>query len=193
MTMRAALAALLLFSAIGCKPESARRSDIAAKQVVEKRRHIGKTIIEPEKFAEQAGELAAAEHAFLTRRKSRVTILRGQHSVVASQTTLISLLAQGFPISDASRADINAKLHAFQMQLDKTANDIEQLQRVSADAWEARDEAMIAQLDKLDELRRAAWHSLDEAPLVPSPGLSRVSVRADGQSTRVQRHARRAH
>lgn len=185
MTMRAALAALLLFSAIGCKPESARRSDSAAKQVVEKRKHLA--------VGMEVAALVEAEHAFLTRRKSRVTILRGQHSVVASQTSLISLLAQGFPITEASRADINVKLHAFQMQLDKTANDIEQLERVDAKAWQARDEAMIAEMDSLDELRRAAWHSLAAAPLVPSPALSRVSVRVDGQSTRVQRHARRAH
>jgi hypothetical protein len=52
---------------------------------------------------------------------------------------------------------------------------------------------VIAEMDKLDEVRRAAWHSLAAAPLVSSPGLSRVSVRVDGQSTRVQRHARRAH
>lgn len=180
--MRRALAALLLFSAIGCKPESARRSDTAARQVVEKRKHLA--------FGKELAELAEAEHAFLTRRKSRVEILRGQHSVIASQTTLISLLGQGFRISEPSRANINAKLHTFQMALDETANEIEQLQRVSADAWETRDAAMIASMDKLDEVRRAAWQSLDEAPLLPD---FRVSVRADGQSTRVQRHARRAH
>jgi hypothetical protein len=181
MTTRA-LVALLLFCAIGCKPESARRSDVAAKQVIEKRKHLA--------LGKEAAALAEAERTFLERRKSRVTILRGQHSVIASQTTLISLLAQGFPITEASRKDINAKLDAFQMQLDKTSNDIEQLQRVNAEAWQARDEALIAELDKLDELRRAAWHSLDEAPLLPD---FRVSVRGDGQSTRVQRHARRAH
>jgi hypothetical protein len=182
MMKRAALAALLLFPAIGCKPESARRSDVAAKELVEKRKHLA--------IGKEALALAEAEHAFLTHRKSRVAILRGQHSVVASQRSLISLLAQGFSITEASRADINAKLSAFQMQLDKTANDIEQLQRVNAAAWEHRDAAVIAEMDKLDEVRRAAWRSLDEAPLVPD---FRVSVRADGQSTRVQRHARRAH
>lgn len=180
--MKRVLAALLLFSAIGCKPESARRSDTAAKQVIEKRKHLA--------IGKEAADLAEAEHAFLTRRKSRVAILQGQHSVVASQTTLISLLAQGFSLSDASRMDINAKLHAFQMQLDETANAIEQLKRVSASQWEARDAAIIEAMDKLDEARRAAWHSLEAAPLVPD---FRVSVRADGQSTRVQRHARRAH
>lgn len=189
MTTRA-LAALLLFSAIGCKPESARKADVSAKQVVEKRKSIGRTIVQPDKFAKETAELAAAERAFLTRRKARVQILRGQHSVIASQTSLISLLAQGFPISEPSRVDINAKLHAFQMALDQTANQIEQLQRVNAETWESRDEAMIEAMDNLDEARRAAWHSLDEAPLVPD---FRVSVRADGQSTRVQRHARRAH
>jgi hypothetical protein len=185
-----ALAALLLFSAIGCKPESARRADASAKQIVEKRKNLGKAIAEPGKLANETAELAKLHREFLSRRHSRVEILRGQHSVIASQTTLISLLAQGFAISEASRKNINAKLHTFQMALDTTANEIEHLRTVGVDAWEARDTAMIDAMEKLDEVRRAAWHSLDEAPLVDE---NRVSVRADGQSTRVQRHARRAH
>ena len=187
---RAALAALLLFSAIGCKPESARRSDTAAKTVIEQRKAFGRAIVRPEKFAKQTGELAAAERQFLSRRVSRVQILRGQHSVIASQSMLISELANGFSISEASRATINAKLQTFQMELDSTANAIEQLKRVPAANWETRDTAMVEAMDKLDEVRRAAWHCLDEAPLLPD---FHVSVRADGQSTRVQRHARRAH
>lgn len=190
---RAALAALLLFSAIGCKPESARRADHAAEQVVDKRKSFGKALLQPDKFGEQTAELARAEQKFLTRRESRVGILRGKHSVIASQTMLISSLAQGFTISDLSRADINVKLHAFQMQLDKTSNDIEVLAVTSVDNWEPRDEAITESMDNLDEVRRAAWHSLAAAPLVEPTPESRVSVRPDGQSTRVQRHARRAH
>jgi hypothetical protein len=190
---RAALAALLLFYAIGCKPESARRADHAAKEVVGKRKSFGKAILQPDKFAKETAELAVAERKFLARRKSRVDILHGKHSVIASQTVLISSLAQGFSISDVSRTDINVKLHAFQMQLDKTSNEIELLASTGVDHWEARDEAMTESMDHLDEVRRAAWQSLTAAPLVEPPPESRVSVRPDGQSTRVQRHARRAH
>jgi hypothetical protein len=193
MMKRAALAALLLFFAIGCKPESARRADYAAEQVVEKRKSFGKALVQPDKFGRETAELAQAEQKFLARRKSRIDILHGKHSVIASQTMLISSLAQGFAISDVSRANINGKLHAFQMQLDKAANEIEQLGATGVYDWEARDVAMTESMDNLDEVRRAAWHSLAEAPLVESTPESRVSVRPDGQSTRVQRHARRAH
>lgn len=190
---RAALAALLIFSAIGCKPESARRADHAAEQVIEKRKSVGKALIQPDKFGEETAELAKAEQKFLARRQSRIDILRGKQSVIASQTMLISSLAQGFTISDLSRTDINVKLHAFQMQLDKTSNDIELLAVTGVDNWEPRDDAITVSMDKLDEVRRAAWHSLTAAPLVEPTPESRVSVRPDGQSTRVQRHARRAH
>src|SRR4051794_28501042 len=108
-----ALAALLLFSAIGCKPESARRADQSAKQLVEKRKSIGMAVYEPQKLV----QLADAERDFVSRRQSRVDILSGQHAVIASQPTLISLLAQGFSISEASRANVNAKLQMFQMAL----------------------------------------------------------------------------
>jgi chromosome segregation ATPase len=163
MSIRAALAIVIAFA--GCKPESARKADRAAKDVIEQRADLEKAE-QPDQVALERKELSAAAQQFTESRRIRIAALRGEHSVIATQIRLISTLTEYSRITDGGRADINNKLSAFQMRLDEAKNQIEGLAGAAADAWEQRDDAVRDAMDALESARKAAWRSLDDAPRI---------------------------
>lgn len=161
----AALAIALAFA--GCKPETARKADRAAKDVLHQRADLEKAVEQqPERAGAESQELSAAAKQFIERRRIRIAALRGQHSVIATQLQLISTFAEAARITDAGRADINNKLSAFRMRLDEAANHIEGLRDTGADSWQQRHDAVQDAMDVLESARKAAWRALDDAPRI---------------------------
>ena len=173
---RLGLAAVVvtLVASTACKPESARRADHAAKQTLAQRAELqaaaarigeGSDIVEStSKVLHEAGELAQAAQEFETRRTARISALRAQLDVIASQPKMIGTMAKSLPLSDAGRSEVNAKLTQLHGQLDETSNMIDGLQQVEVDAWEQRDSEMTAAMQRLDDARKAAWRALQRAP-----------------------------
>lgn len=170
---RVVLAALFagLFATSACKPDSARKADRAAEAVTRQRTQLERELDADkpvtEKAAdvlEHAGRLVQADAEFRRRRDLRVDILRGQHSVIATQSLLIAAMAESFPLTDGGRADVNEKLTTFQSVLDETENLIEGLRRADASTWQELDDQATDAMKRLDDARSAAWGALDDAP-----------------------------
>jgi hypothetical protein len=165
MSIRTALAIVIAFA--GCKPETARKADRAAEDVLEQRADLKKAAQgEPHQVAVESKELSAAAQRFTETKRIRIAALRGEHSVIATQIKLISTLAEHSPITDAGRADINNKLSAFQLRLDEAKNQIEGLAGAAVDTWEQRDDAVRDAMSALESARKAAWRALDDAPRI---------------------------
>lgn len=165
MSLRTALAIVIAFA--GCKSETARKADRAAKDVLEQRADLKEAVkTAPDEVAVESEELSAAAKLFTERRRIRIAALRGEHSVIATQARLISTLSEHAPVTDSGRADINNKLSAFQMRLTEARNQIEGLGTAAADVWEQRDDAVRDAMDALESARKAAWRSLDDAPRI---------------------------
>ena len=161
----AALAIALAFA--GCKSETARKADRAAKDVLHQRADLEKAVQQqPVDAAAESKELSAAAKQFIERRRIRIAALSGQHSVIASQLQLISTFAEYARITDAGRADINNKLSAFRMKLDEAINQIDGLREVGADSWQQRHDAVQDAMDALESARKSAWRALDDAPRI---------------------------
>jgi hypothetical protein len=169
MTRLLAIAILL----VACKPESARRADRAAEDVVEQRKDVveaakklpDKPLAEGarELFAE-TGELTKAARKFELQKSRRLAMLQQTHDLAALQTGVIGVLARDLQITDAARGDINEKLTRFQMRLDETANLIEGLFSVEIDVWEQRDSEVTDAMKRLEDARKAAWDAVEDAP-----------------------------
>ena len=167
------LGALVLMQIIACKPESARRADRAAKDLVEKRNDLVEAAKQlPDKpLAEgaqavlaEAGELAQAAHDFEHQKSRRIATLVIARDLTATQSALIGVLARDTPITDAARGDVNEKLTRLQTRLDEASNLIEGLANVTIDAWEERNTAATDAMKRLDDARADAWEALEEAP-----------------------------
>jgi hypothetical protein len=156
----------------GCQPETARKADRAAKDVIEQRADLKQAAREePAQIGSESQELSDAARLFTERKRVRIAALRGEHSVIATQVKLISTMAEYFPLSDQGRADVNNKLTELQKRLDAAGNQIEGLAGVGAEQWSARDDAVRDAMDQLDAARRAAWRALQDAPR-PHPTAS---------------------
>jgi hypothetical protein len=165
MSIRAALAIAIALP--GCKSETARQADRAADEVLEHRADLKQAArTNPERVAEQSKELSVVARQFTENKRIRIAALRGQHSVIATQLMLISTLTEYSRITDASRADINNKLSAFQMRLDEAKNQIEGLAGATADGWKQRDDAVRDAMNTLESARKAAWNALEDAPRI---------------------------
>ena len=165
--------ALALLAVVACKPESARRSDRAAKDLVEEREELVKAARElpdgdvvkgTKAVLEEAGDLARAADRFERQKSRRLAALQLSHDLAASQTGLISVLARDMPITDAARGEINGKLTRLQMRLDEATNLIEGLMRVQLDGWEARNTDVTDAMKRLEDARKDAWDALEDAP-----------------------------
>jgi hypothetical protein len=164
--MRLALAIVIAFA--GCKPETARKADRAAADVVEQRADL-KQAAESENPAAvvvEAEELSAAERLFTERKRIRIAALRGEHSVIGTQVMLISTLAEYSQLTDAGRADINNTLTTFHRRLDEAGNQIEGLDRTGAVDFSQRDDAVREAMSLLEAARKAAWRALHDAPRI---------------------------
>lgn len=158
--------AALLVAIAACKPESARKADRAAEELTEARQQAideGPALARPKVAVAEAGRLAKAEQEFRSRRALRIQVLRGEHSVIATQPLVVGTMARSFPLTDAARAEVNGKLTEFKNALLETENLIEGLERVDANAWALRHDAVVDALTRLDDVRKATWHALDDA------------------------------
>jgi len=158
-----------VFTIAACKPESARRADRAAKDVVEQREDVveaTKRSASVEEVLEEAGELVQAANAFEWQRSRRIMELRMEHDLTASQAGVIGVLARDLPITDAARGEINEKLSRLHSRLDEATNLIEGLARVGVDTWEQRDDAATEAMKRLRAARKDAWEALDDAPQI---------------------------
>ena len=156
----------------GCQPETARKADRAAKDVIEEREDLRQTARdEPAQVGSASQELSDAARRFAERKRIRIAALRGEHSVIGTQLKLISTLAEYFPLTDQGRAGVNNELTALQMRLDEAGNQIEGLVGVGAERWNERDDAVRDAMGKLDAARRSAWRALQDAPR-PHPNAS---------------------
>ena len=163
--IKVCLAIAVVFA--GCKPETARKAERAAKDVVEQRQDLKEAAkSDPTKAAAESRELSQAAQLFIERKRIRIAALRGEHSVIATQRNLIATMSEYFPLTDAGRAEINNKLSQFQMRLDEASNHIEGLDGTAADHWVERDDAVREMMEKLDAARKAAWRALQDAPRV---------------------------
>jgi hypothetical protein len=165
-TLRLAALIGLLLAAPACKPESARRADRAAKELAEAREKVrdeGPGLAKPERVVNEAGKLAKAEAEFRKGKTLRIQVLRAEHSVIATQPLQIGTMAKSFTLTDAGRAEVNEKLTTFTSTLTETANLLDGLERVDADAWTERQDAATEAMTRLDDARSAAWHALDDA------------------------------
>jgi len=178
-------AVLLAFG--GCKSESARKADNAAKNVQAQRKDLDKAqaalnderkeiaeqkkdmLDESKSIAKEGAELAKANSEFEFRRMARVNALRAELAVIATQPNLISTMAQNFALTDDGRAKVSEKLSVFQLRLDEARNQIEALIRVDAAQWTARHDAVRDAMKRVDAARDAAWDALDDAPRVARP------------------------
>ena len=161
--------ALGLVAANGCKPETARKSDKAAENVVEKRQNLDdkmekKTTADSKRIDEKAQDLTKASAQFEARKDVRIAGLRAEHDVIAAQPDLIMSLSQTFPLTDAGRSAVGERVKAFKDQLDDVGNRINELGSTGADEWKQRDDAMTDAVTKLENARNAAWKALEDAP-----------------------------
>lgn len=110
-----------------------------------------------------ARELADASNEFKYRKMVRIQTLRAVHAVEASQPMLINAFAQGFPLVEKDRGEVNEKLLNFQMRLDEAGNAIQSLELVEAKDWEARNDAVSKALERVEDAREDVWESLRDA------------------------------
>jgi hypothetical protein len=166
-----------------CKPESARRTEQAARKVQEERAQLEQTAarvvenVEAERprlvsdsvaVIAQASELAHAQSEFERRKAERIECVEATYAVVATQPMVISTLARNLPITDASRGAVNQRLSVMQMHLDEAHNLIEGLHTAGAEVWDKRDAQVRDALERLERARQAAWSTLADAPTVTS-------------------------
>ena len=168
-----AVVATLVFSA-ACKPESARRADHAAKETLAEREDLHEAaarlgespdvVDNATKVLHETGELVRAAQEFERRRAGRISALRAQFRVIASQPQMIGTMAAHLPLTDVARAAVNMKLVLLRGRLEEATNLIEGLEKVELDAWEQRDSEATEAMQRLDDARRDAWRTLERAP-----------------------------
>jgi hypothetical protein len=193
LTLAAALACMA-----SCKPESARRTEQAARKVQEERAALERTTrrvtddIEAERprlvsdsvaVIAQATELAHAQSEFERRKAERIECVQAIYGVVATQPMVISTLARNLPITDASRGAVNKRLSTMQMRLDEAHNLIQGLHSAGADVWDKRDAQVREALERLERARQAAWNTLADAPSLDNAARSRRAETLDRDAT----------
>ena len=107
-----------------------------------------------------------AEHsaAFAARRQNRYRALDAQLQVIATQPILINTMAKVFPLTEAGRTLVTAKLQTLQMRFDEAKNQVALVRTCSAEQCEDVDERATDAMNRLDAAREDAWDALDKAP-----------------------------
>lgn len=153
-----------------CKPESARRADRAAKDVVSQREDLVEAARQlpdqPGAVLAEVGELATAAAEFERQRSRRLAALGSQYDVNATQASLVGVLARDLPITDAARGEVNERLTRLHARLTEAADLIEGLGMVHIDAWEERNTAVTEAMERLDDAATDAWEALEDAPQI---------------------------
>lgn len=114
-------------------------------------------------FGCKSDKTALRDERFETRRDIRVNALEAELQVINTQPVMINAIAQSFPLTAASRADVTDKLQKLQMRYDEAKNQVEGLKAVAADQFNAADDKTRDAMDKLHRARKDAWDAVTDA------------------------------
>lgn len=126
--------------------------------------HVDEIADHVKDVAREAGRYAQAEQDFIHLRALRISSLRAEHSVVASQPLLIQAIAGVKTLTPELRTRLDENMAIFRQRLARTRDMIEQLQYASAADWERRDDEIGRAMAGLRLARDASWQALDEHP-----------------------------
>lgn len=124
--------------------------------------HVGDIAEQVKDVSREAGELAAAEQDFQNLRVLRISALRAEHSVAASQPLLIHVIAIEKPLPPVLRKRLDENLVIFRSRLAQTRAAIEKLQHVDAADWERRDDEVGRAMAGMFIARDASWQIIDD-------------------------------
>jgi hypothetical protein len=175
LRFRNLVVAVGLLAAQGCnKSDSAKHADNAADKVSDKaddlrdeRKDLGDKKVDEvkqsKKVVEEAQGMADAKAEFEARRTIRYQALEAELQVINTQPQLINAIAQNFPLTADSRADVTDKLQKLQMRYDEARNQVELLKTSSADNFKDADDKARDAMDKLHDARKDAWDAVKDA------------------------------
>lgn len=160
-----------LVAAYGCKGNGA---DKASDKVMDKsddvhnaRKDLGDKKVDEmkqtSKVVESSQEMANANADFEAKRDIRVQSLEAELAATHLQPQMINAIADNFPLTAASRADVTTKLQILQMAYDHAKNQVEGLKKVSPDTFKDADDNTRAAFDKLHDARKDAWDAVKDA------------------------------
>jgi hypothetical protein len=104
------------------------------------------------------------ERDFTAEREVRYRAFDAQLAVIATQPTIISAMANVFPLTEAGRADVSDKLQKLQMRFDEAKNQVGLVRTALPDHVDDAETKAKDAMGRLDEARKAAWDALDRAP-----------------------------
>lgn len=146
-----------LIAANGCRSNPAdNAADKAAGSRVDK-------MTETHKVVEKENDLATASANFEAQREVRVQALQAELGVTKLQPMMINAIADNFPLTADSRADVTDKLQKLQMRLDEATNQVKALEHASSDTFKDADDATRETFDKLHDARKDAWDAVKDA------------------------------
>ena len=118
---------------------------------------------EADKAADKVTDMANASADFETHRDIRVKSLEAELAATSLQPQMINAIADNFPLTAASRADVTDKLQKLQMRFDEAKNQVEGLKKVSPDTFKDADDKTRDAFDKLHDARKDAWDAIKDA------------------------------
>lgn len=146
-----------LIAANGCRSNPAdNAADKAAGSRVDK-------MTETHKVVEKANDLATASANFEAQREVRVQALQAELGVTKLQPMMINAIADNFPLTADSRADVTDKLQKLQMRYDEARNQVELLKVSSAASFPEADDKARDAMDKLHDATKDAWDAIEDA------------------------------
>jgi hypothetical protein len=174
-SLRNIAVAVGLVAAAGCnKSDNAKNADNAADEVSDKADDLNEQrqdladqkvdeVEQSGKVVESANEMANATADFDARRSIRYQALSAELSVINTQPQLINAIAQNFPLTAESRADVTDKLQKMQTRYDEARNQVEVLKTTGADSFGDADDKARDAMDKLHDATKDAWDAVQDA------------------------------
>jgi len=174
-SLKSLVVAVGLVASSGCnKSDNAHNADIAASKVSDKaddlrneRADLGDQKVDEVKQAnkvvETSNDMANANVDFEARRSIRYQALTAELQVINTQPQLINAIAQNFPLTAESRADVTDKLQKLQTTYDLARNQVELLKVSSAANFTDADDKAQDAMDKLHDANKDAWDAIKDA------------------------------
>lgn len=148
-----ALAATLLLGATACKESDRKAADKAAEKVVDGEHH----------------HAVSAASDFEAKSAARVRGLELRVKVQADQQSLMTSVAEGMALTDASRADVNTRIETFKMRVEDARSAITTLGTSDATAFKDNDDAATKAVDRVDDARKDVWDAIKHDDHVEQP------------------------
>jgi hypothetical protein len=171
MSLKNLVVAVGLVAASGC---NSNKADKAADTVSDKasdlrdqRQDLGDQKVDDvkqaNKIVETSNDMANANADFEARRNIRYQALTAELQVINTQPQLINAIAQNFPLTAESRADVTDKLQKLQTAYDLARNQVELLKVSSAANFPDADDKARDAMDKLHDANKDAWDAIKDA------------------------------